>query len=339
LGVHGTPEAESNYLRAKAHFLLTGELPEDLLKPKRARKKGVVPPAPVLGQVTIEDLLLAFYKYAEAYYVKGGKQTSEVHCLKSATKLLRKMYGGMPVDDFGPLALQAVRAGMIEEKWARGTINKNVSRIRSVFRWGVANEMVRPDTLAALEAVQGLRAGRTEAHDNPERRPVPQEHIDKVKAVVPERTADLIDLMLLTASRPGEVLGLTTAMIDRTGDVWTATLVDHKTQHHGLQRTLFFGPLCQVILKKYLNLKKPDERIFKLRRDTLSKAIKDACEKQKIEPAWTPHWLRHTALTRVRKEAGTDVAQLLAGHSQIAMTEKYAKPDLSVAVRYVSVAG
>lgn len=171
-GRYGTPEADSAYLRAKAHFVLTGDLPVDLAQPKRKRNRPVDPPTPAAA-VTIEDLILRFWRYAERHYVKNGKPTSELDCLRSALRPLRRMHGHTPVDSFGPVALQAVRVAMIEKGWARKSINKHVSRIRSVFRWGVANELVKPETLTALQAVQGLQAGRTEAHDNPEREPVP----------------------------------------------------------------------------------------------------------------------------------------------------------------------
>jgi integrase len=110
-----------------------------------------------------------------------------------------------------------------------------------MFRWGVENELVDAHTLAGLQAVAGLKAGRTSAPDLPKRKPVPQDDIDAVKAVVRQRTRDLIDLQLMTAARSGELLRLTTSMIDRTGDVWTAKIVDHKMVHHGGDRTLYQG--------------------------------------------------------------------------------------------------
>lgn len=64
---------------------------------------------------------------------------------------------------------------------------------------------------------------------------------------------DLMDVKVLTGSRSGELLALTTAMLDRTGSVWKAALVDHKCQHHGQSRTLHFGTKAQLALAKYLS--------------------------------------------------------------------------------------
>lgn len=89
-----------------------------------------------------------------------------------------------------------------------------------MFRFGVENEIVPVEVLTRLEAVSPLLAGRTEARDLPPRHAVDQADIDAVKKHVRPLVKDLIDLQLLTVSRSGELLGLTTAMIDRSGSVW-----------------------------------------------------------------------------------------------------------------------
>ena len=79
---------------------------------------------------------------------------------------------------------------------------------------------------------------------------MPDEHIETVRRGVRQRTRDLIDLQLLTGARPDELVGLTTAMIDRAEDVWVGRPEDHKTAHMGLDRVLLFGPKSQP---SYLN--------------------------------------------------------------------------------------
>ena len=132
---------------------------------------------------------------------------------------------------------------------------------------------------------------------------------------------DLIDVQLLTGARSGELLMLTTGMIDRTGAVWRADLVDHKCVHHGQRRVLFFGPQTQLILTKYLSAD-PDIPLFDIIRTAYCRAITRACEKAGIE-RWTPHWLRHTFCTRIREQHGIEAAQALAGHTTSEMTDHY----------------
>lgn len=223
----------------------------------------------------VNELVLAFMRHARAHYQKDGKVTDEYDCVKSASNPLVQLYGNTAAKDFGPLALKAVRVRMIGLSWSRGYINKSVQRIRRIFRFGVENELIEPAVLQRLEAVSPLLAGRTDAIELAPRAAVPQDRIDAVRAQVNERTRDLIDLALLTGARPGELVAITGAMLDRTEDVWTATLADHKMCHKGRRRVLAFGPRAQLLLRKYL---KADAglRLFPIARATFSNNIKAA---------------------------------------------------------------
>lgn len=289
------------------------------------------------GEVTVNELCLAFMRHAATHYVKNGQETDEIDCFKSAIRPLVELYGHELVNRFGPLALKAVRTKYVGNGWCRGYVNKSVNRVRHIFRWGVENELVEPGTLQKLEAVSPLLAGRTKAPDRPARKPVPQEQIDAVRSVLPQRHRDLVDLQLLTGARSGELLKLTTEMIDRNGAIWTAKLADHKTAHHGKERILYFGPRAQLILSRYLSTD-PTRRLFPVRRDTYSKAIRDALKKLKL-PHWSPHWLRHTAASRFREEFGLDAAQVLLGHSKADMTQHYAGQNHQVAAAAVAKVG
>lgn len=275
-------------------------------------------------------MCLAFLIHANQHYQKNGKVTDEVPCFKSAIRKLVNLYGSTPAEEFGPLALKAVRQHMIETGWTRRFINQSCSRIRRVFRYGVENELVDSSTLERLRAVSPLLSGRTTAKDNEPRHAVPPEHVEQVKAIVPQRTRDLIDLQLLTGARPGELMMLTGAMIDQTGDIWIAKLADHKTQHHGKERALVFGPKAQVILSRYL-VDDPQMPLFTFTRKWYGMAVGFACEKLGI-PRFTPHWLRHSAASDIRDEHGLDGAQVILGHASANMTQHYAHVNLEKAV-------
>lgn len=182
-----------------------------------------------------------------------------------------------------------------------------------------------------------MLAGRTEAPDHPKRQAVPQEHIEAVKKLVSQRCRDLIDLQLCTGARPGELLMLTSNMIDRSGDVWMAELREHKTKHQGKVRKLVFGPKAQLILRRHLKAD-PDARVFRIRRDSYCHAVVKACEALKI-PRWTPHWLRHNVATRVRDEFGIEAAQAMAGHSSPLMTAHYASNTDALAAKVAASIG
>src|SRR5205807_1720622 len=97
------------------------------------------------NSVAINALILSFWQHAQAYYRKpDGTPTSEVANFQQVLRLLRRLYGTTAAADFGPLALKALREQMITRGWCRGSINKQVSRIKLIFRWAVENELVPP---------------------------------------------------------------------------------------------------------------------------------------------------------------------------------------------------
>ena len=146
-----------------------------------------------------------------------------------------------------------------------------------------------------------------------------------------------MDVQLLTGSRSGELLMLTTSMIDRTGSVWKAALVDHKTVHHGHRRTLHFGPKAQLILAKYLAAD-PDKPLFRITRTAYCRAITRVCDKLEIS-RWSPHWLRHSCATRVREQLGIENVQSLLGHSTAEMSRHYSSQMDSLATATAAACG
>jgi integrase len=157
--------------------------------------------------------------------------------------MLRKSYGSAAVTDFGPLAMKAVRQSMITAGWTRKNINRQVARIRQVFRWGVSNEVVPSATLTALEAVEPLQRGRSEAKEAPPVEMVNQRDVEAVKPFVNRYVWAMIQLQLITAMRPGEVCimrmrDITVAKDADGREYWTYNMPSHKTSHHGKARTV-----------------------------------------------------------------------------------------------------
>jgi integrase len=325
LGEYGTPASRVKYGELIAQF--ASGLPID--------------PFAVTDEdnpLVINELVLAYLKHCETYYVKEGKVTAEYSCIKSALKPVTEIYGDTPVDDFGPLMMKAVRQKMIDGKdRCRRYINMSIGRIRRCWRWGVENEMVEPGTLQKLEAVAPLLAGRTEAKDYEPRHPITPENIALVRNELKQHHRDILDLCLLTGSRPGEICMLSGQLIDRSGDVWVAKLVSHKMVHKNKQRTLYFGPQSQLILRRYLT-DDATALLFKITRASVSNAIKRVCKKLDIKK-WTLHWARHTKASQVRENYGLDVAQVLLGHSAADVTQIYAQADTQKALKVARDAG
>ncbi len=76
--------------------------------------------------------------------------------------------------------------------------------------------------------------------------------------------------------------------------------------------------------------KRPDETRAEWRARLTTEQTEEL-EKWKKAHRWTPHQLRHSFATRVRKEYGIEAARVMLGHQHVGVTEIYAERDQAVA--------
>ena len=289
--------------------------------------------------------------------------------IQIALRDLRKFYGDTAIDDFGPNSLKTLREDFIQRNLARSTVNKQIGRILRMFRWGVSEMIVRPETLTALQSVPGLKAGRSKARETERIKPVAKEDVEAIRPFVSPIIMAMIDIQRLTGMRPGEVCNLRTIDIDRAEPVWAYKPPSHKLEHHDKDRVVYFGPQAQSVLESWLNTDSPEAFLFspsaaerirrqkmraarksKVQPSQVSRAKKDpqfqpgdrytttsyrraigkACLKAGIEK-WHPNQLRHMAATNLRKDFGIEIARAVLGHTTVDMTEVYAEMDANKA--------
>jgi integrase len=357
------PAAQEAYDRLIAEWLANG---------RRLPTEGTGVPA-----LTVNDLILAFWRWAEGHYRReDGTTTNELTDHKYSLRPLRELYGQTPAADFSPLKLKAVRQRMIDADLCRGVINQRIGRIVRMFKWAVAEEMVPETTYRALTAVPGLERGRTEARETEPVGPVGDAVVDATLPHVLPPVRAMIQLQRLTGARPGEVCIMRACDIDMTGPVWLYRPHSHKTRHRGKDRIITLGPRAQEIVKGFLKLDtqaylfSPAEAMSALRAEqrrnrktklqpsqvnrrkrrpkrkpgkrytTLSYgyAIRRACVKNGID-LWHPHQLRHSHATEVPRQFGLEAAQVALGHAQANVTEVYAERDLALAVKVAAQIG
>src|SRR5262249_47975153 len=161
------------------------------------------------GSISVNELALAFLGHADAHYRRpDGTPTNVIVEFKMSLRPLTHLYGHTQAAAFGPLSLKAVRALLVEgychpkhgpqQALARGVVTRRTNRIRRAFKWGVANELIPPSVLHALQSVSGLQRGRTEARETA---PVGPVHPAVVEATLPElnrHVAAMVRLQLLT---------------------------------------------------------------------------------------------------------------------------------------------
>jgi len=322
LGPYGSDESRIRYGELIAKF--ASGVPVDPAANRGAN--STKPVADDLG-ISVAELLLAFKRHAESYYSKDGKPTAEVDCFNSAMRPVRELFSMLPAKDFSPLHLKAVQQKFVDAGWSRKFCNASANRIRRVWKWAVGNGLVPVSTLHALQVVPPLKAGHTTAPDYKPREAVSDQHLEAVRPFLVlkrghrrELHRDLFDLLQLTGARPSELLNLTMADIDTTGEIWLADLINHKNAHRGLKRKLYFGPQAQLILRRC-----PESGpLFPIKGVVFSRRLKRACESAKI-PAFVPYCLRHTAITRTRDDLGIEHAQAQSGHTHPDMTAKYTR--------------
>ena len=201
----------------------------------------------------MNDILLRFLTWAQAYYGATERSSKEYVNLTHALGPVRTLYGRTPASDFGPLALKAVRQHMIDvQNLCRTEINKRLSRIKRVFKWAVAEELLPSTVFEALRAVDGLRYGRTTARENEPVRPVDDKYVNALLPLVSPQVVAMIRLQRLTGMRAGEVVQMRVCDLDRTGAVWIYSPQSHKTEHLRREKHIPIGPKAQTVLLPFL---------------------------------------------------------------------------------------
>ncbi len=158
-GKYGTPESVAKY----------NQLVQDWLASDRR-----LPPEPeARAAITITELILAFEAYARDYYRQDdGEPSTEYLHYRTVCRIVRERFGNVLAREFGPTMLKALRQSMIDRGWTRASINRQISRVRSVLKWGVSEGLVPYEVHAALTTVGGLRKGRCAASEGKNVSPV-----------------------------------------------------------------------------------------------------------------------------------------------------------------------
>jgi len=195
----------------------------------------------------------AFLRHAVAYYRRGDQLTSSVDAVRAALGFLVRLYAALPVDQFGPRRLKAVRQTMIDAGLARRTCNQQIGRIRSVFRWAAEDELIAPAIYHGLLALRPLRKNRG-GRETPRVRPISWPKVAPLARFVSAQVWTMIQLQWFSGMRPGEVVQIRTADLDTTGSIWEYRPAEFKTDHieDAPARVVALGPRAQEIIRPWL---------------------------------------------------------------------------------------
>jgi integrase len=329
---------------------------------------------------TVAELIAAFREHAEAYYRKpDGTPTGETAVDPQALRVVRGLYGHTPAREFGPVALKAVRAAMVERGWCRTRVNRQINRVRRAWKWAASEEMVPGAVVHDLATVAGLRRGRTAAHDPGPVKPVPEaDYRAALPFMVPTLKAR-VQVQRLAGLRPCEVRLLTPADLDTTGELWIYKPAEHKMAYLGRDKAVLLPPSARVVLEPWLAGRQPDEVVFSLRRARQEMyAGRRAKRRSKVQPGqqgrskpedmkvretrerfgigghaawvrraceragaepWGPGPRRHASANGVRAKHGLEAARVPLGHARADVTQLYAETALAKAVEAAKAMG
>jgi integrase len=235
LGPYGTKASRVEYDRVVSEWLSNG----------RSLRGSAV------ADLTVNELAARYLRFAKGYYRKNGEVTDTLAGIKAALRYLCRQYGRSLARDFGPLSLEAIRNKMIAANLSRSYINALVDMIRRAFRWSVSQELIPVEVHQALCTLVGLRRGRSLARESQPVLPISESLVASTLSFLRPTVADMLRVQLLCGCRPEEICMLRPCDVDTSDDVWRYRPASHKTEHHGREKVIFFGPKAQRILAAY----------------------------------------------------------------------------------------
>ena len=353
LGPYGSDESRERYASAISEWSARQAEGRPLETAKSAPESSVA------------EAVLAFWGWADRYYRReDGEKSGELDGFRVVLRRLTSLYGRTDIAVFvtfdakgraDTTKYKAVRQALIDAGHARTGINRSMSRLRTFFRWLVEEGFVAPAVPQALDSVRPLKKGRTEARESDPVRPA---CLEDVEATIPFLSAPLaivVQILLFTGARSGEILSMRPADIDRSSDVWLYRVRQHKGTHRGQERAIPLGPRAQRALEPLLRGRGPSQFVFSPREAEAERRASRHAERKtppscgntpgssrkarpKREPGdryqtkvfgrairraakqagvahWSPHMLRHARATELRARYGIEDARACLGHA------------------------
>jgi integrase len=290
---------ESKESRAEYKRLLARLLANDGAMPKPEAK---------MPEVLISELIERFmHERVFPYYVNliTKEPTGEQDSFRYAMRPLNRLFGDLPAGEFGPLNLVAVQNAMVDSCWmtdeeraeytktgkrvglARTTINGRIGRIKMMFRWAAKHQIIPASVYHGILAVNGLAEGRTQARDTEGVKPISVVVVIDTLPHLPPVVHDVVELLLLTGARVGEITGMRAIELDMTGEVWLYSPSSHKLAWRGAKykRTIALGPKAQAIIRRHLKTRLDAFLFSPAEQEAMIAADRRANRKTPVQPS------------------------------------------------------
>lgn len=380
LGKHGSPEAFARYAVLIGDYQANGlHLPDGFdqrANDKRASlllsQKADIPAEHLEDRpITVKELTAAYRAHVDERYGQSH-QVQDRERRKAICNVLDDYDAKTPVDEFGPRKLKEHRARFVADgNKSRKYINVLIGEIRRVFRWGIAEELVKAETLVRLKAVDPLRGGEA-AFENDDREAVDIDVVRKTAPFLSPIVRAMLRVQIKTGMRPSEICRMRPCDIDRSGPIWLYKPSSHKTKWKGQKREIPLLGDAREAVEDFMNrdpkafLFSPAESMAWLRAKLRSErtgygsykklkadpkkspglcytshsyrqSIQRAAKEAKVTQ-WTPYQIRHLVGTMVGELLDLENAKALLGHADIATTQIYSRSTREQSIKAAKVA-
>lgn len=237
LGRSGTQEAHDAFLRLQVQFLSDPTLTS--LTPQ---------------QIPVDSLCLAYLEYAKE------NDPSHFSSIKTAVSILLKHFAGQAVESLESRSFLFLQEKFVQHGVSRRYCNSLMGYIRAMLKWGVVRKLASPQVYGEAKLVEPLKKGKTRARENPKRKDVPDDVINRTLPHLLPTIRDMVQVQRLASMRPSEVFRMKQEEIDMeytTSDgmvIWMYTPGTHKNEWREKDRS---GEYVRII-----PLGKPEQDII-----------------------------------------------------------------------------
>lgn len=285
------------------------------------------------------------YRHMVAVLLAGGrgKMRSDRFDVAELAKVRDEMMRAPRRTSF---ASRAEGADAQEGCWSRNHVNRQVVRLRTMWRWAEERGHAPKGSWAHLRTLRSIAAHDRSARHTARVRPAYEAELDAVTARIGSKAVKaMLRLQWLTGMRSGELRQMRPCDIDRTNDVWLYRPKRHKNAWRGQERVVPLGAAAQLLLGPLLEGLDAEQLVFRTRKGgpITSPAYGQITARaaKKVGLNWLrPYCFRHGAKQRITRESGLDAARAMLGQKHIGTTNDYGDAlDLSLAIEAARKAG